>query len=519
MSVVSLVYLVFVAAAVVLYYVVPIKIRQWVLLAASAFYFVYGCGIWLFLLMCAMALCAWGAANAMEKKPKHRNIIAACAVIAIVSVLILYKDLTFFTVNAILVGRILHIESIFGVAIANFSPPAWVAPLGISYFSLMLIGYILDVNWEKIKAERNPLKVILFTCYFPQMLLGPFTRYDEIKDDLFTGHRFEYENFTFGLQRVLWGLFKKLVIAERFAAITNAIFGNYEILGGGYIAIGAMAYVGQIYMDFSAAMDMIIGISQLFGISLPENFQQPFRSRSLSEIWRRWHMTLGFWLKDYILYPIQKAFTTRFGQAARKKLGKKRGKDLILYLSMLISWFCVGFWHGGTWKYICSSGLFFFVMIVGGLQLQPLFDRLKKFLHIKTEAWSWHLFQSIRSFLLFSFSVSFGRAESLQDGFKMWKLAIVDISQNVLDVAVAWVDQSLYAKIDMAQKDLHVLIVAMLVILIVSTLQLKEGIRQRLARQNLVFRWMLFLCLFAAILTFGFYGVDYNPADFIYAGF
>ena len=249
----------------------------------------------------------------------------------------------------------------------------------------------------------------------------------------------------------------------------------------------------------------------MFGVKLPENFRTPFCSVSLSEFWRRWHMTLGLWLKDYVMYPTQKALASRFGQRAKKLFGKKWGKDSILYLSMLATWFCIGFWHGGSWKYICSSGLFFFVMIVGGLILEPAFKRLTEALRVDTEAWSWLLFQRLRTAALFTLSVSFGRASSLSGGFKFWRRAF---AYN------PWVffDGSLY-KLGLDRLDFWALIFGLFLLFVVSSFQGKGSVREKIEQQNLVFRWALWLGLFAAVLLFGMYGEGYNPSDFIYGGF
>jgi D-alanyl-lipoteichoic acid acyltransferase DltB (MBOAT superfamily) len=202
---------------------------------------------------------------------------------------------------------------------------------------------------------------------------------------------------------------------------------------------------------------------------------------------------------------------TKFGQKTRKLFGKKAGKDILLYISMFVTWFCVGFWHGGSWKYICGSGLFFFIMIVAGLILQPLFDKLKNLLRVNEAALSWHLFQSLRSFLLFTFSVSFGRAERLIDGFRFWRAAL-HYNPWVL------VDGSLY-KLGLDASEFWIAVLGLLIVLLVSVLQLKGPVRGQIAKQNLAFRWLVYLTMFFAVIIFGCYGVDYNPADFIYAGF
>lgn len=171
----------------------------------------------------------------------------------------------------------------------------------------------------------------LFAGFFPQLVQGPINRYAELSKTLYSEKEFHYEQVTFGLQRILWGLFKKLVISERMAVIVNTIYGDYVTYSGLYIAVGTVCFAFQLYTDFSGAMDIALGLSEALGIRMAENFETPFFARSISEYWRRWHITLGTWMKDYIFYPVLKSdLFVAIGDAARKKLGKKRGRRSLL---------------------------------------------------------------------------------------------------------------------------------------------------------------------------------------------
>lgn len=508
MSIIAFGFFAFVSGAVLLYYCLPVSIRWYVPLTASLAFYYIACGIELFGVMLGLTVLAFAGAKIIDDQTKHRAWLAGCVIGLLALMLVLFKDSQFIVDNA---NRIFALTGTRN----EWSMPDVLAPLGISYWMLMLIGYVADVAWLKYPAEQNILKVILFTCYFPQMTLGPFTRYDEMKEVLFQGHRFNADNFCHGLQRIGWGLFKKLVLAERLAVIVSTVYGEGGDGGafkGIIIIFGAVCYVLQLYTDFSGAIDIVNGTSQMFGITLPENFQQPFFSQSLSEIWRRWHMTLGFWVRDYVMYPVQRALTTRLGKPVRKLLGKKAGKQIPLYLSMLVTWFTVGLWHGGSWKYICASGLFFFTMIVGGMMLQPLFDRIKSLLRIDENVWSWKLFGRLRSFALFCLSVSFGRADSLMAGFAFWRRAL---NWN------PWVlfDGTLF-KLGLDGKDFWVMVLGLGLLLGVSCSQAKRGsMREWLSRQNIVFRWAALLGLCCVVAILGLYGVGYEPAEFIYGGF
>lgn len=504
MSIVSFSFFVFLGAAVLLYYLCPRRFRWGVLLGASGVFCILGASWQLYLLFFGQTLLAWAGGLWLRKmaQSKARSRVCALLIFAQLAVLFILKDSSFFTNNA---------NALLGLFGNPFRFPALelAAPIGVSYYTLMLVSYLCDVQWEKVEPQRNPLKLVLFAGFFPQMVSGPFTRYGEIGETLYEGHRFSYGEVTFGLQRLVWGLFKKLVLSARLGAVVDTVYGGEAFPHAGVaVLMGAFGYVLQLYTDFSGCMDIVLGAAQLFGIHLPENFRTPFYSTSLSEFWRRWHITLGAWLKDYVMYPFQRALTTRFGRAAREKLGKKRGKDLLLYAAMLATWFSIGLWHGGSWKYIFSSGLFFFAMIVGGILLQPLFDRLKNLLHIREDARGWIWFSRIRTAALFTFSVSMGRASSLRAGVGMW-LRLFDLSGGIPPLTSLGLDKW----------DLMVAAGGLVLLLLVGMLQQKGSLRETIARQPLPLRWAVWIGLILCVLVLGWYGPGYDAQAFIYQRF
>ena len=264
-------------------------------------------------------------------------------------------------------------------------------------------------------------------------------------------------------------------------------------------------------------MDIALGLSEALGIRMAENFETPFFARSISEYWRRWHITLGTWMKDYIFYPVLKSdLFVAIGDAARKKLGKKKGKKVPVYLGMLVLWFTVGMWHGGAWKYIIGSGLLHCFYIVSGQMLEPAFKKLIRVFKVNTECYSYHLFQSLRTFFLVCVGFVFFRASSAGAAVKMLKASL---QFNI------WIftDGSLL-KLGLDTPDFTVGILALGVLLLVSLLQQKfhaEGktVRGMLAQQNLPFRWIIYYGLIFTILIFGFYGPGYDASEFIYQNF
>lgn len=392
---------------------------------------------------------------------------------------------------------------------APFGP---LAPLGISFYTMSILGYVIDVSWGILPAQKNIFRHALFTSYFPQMISGPITRYSQMAEQLFSPHAFSYQQVTFGAQRILWGFFKKLVISERLALAVNLVYDQYPVYQGWYLVVATICFAFQLYTDFSGCMDIVLGVSQVFGISLPENFACPYFSRSISEYWRRWHITLGIWFKEYLFYPLQKSpLWIAFLDWSKKRLGKKRGKKLPLYTGMLVLWFSVGMWHGGSWNFIVGSGLLHWFYIVAGELLTPLWKRLTALFQVRTQVFSWHFFQGLRTFLLVNIGFVFFRAPSLKVALSMlFSMGRVQNPQILFD-------RSLFQL--MTPQDWMIALASLLLLLFVSSLQQKIRIRETLAAQNLVFRWSLYLLLFVAVLIFGCYGGDYDAAAFIYQRF
>ena len=391
---------------------------------------------------------------------------------------------------------------------------SWIAPIGISYFSLSAIGYVLDVYWGTCKAEKNPLKIALFISWFPALVSGPIVKYREQKEQLFVPHTFSYLSLKFGFERVLWGLFKKMVIADRLAVMTSTIFADTVTYPGVYVVVAVLLFAFQIYCDFSGCMDIVLGASEMFQITLPENFKRPFFSHNLAEFWRRWHITLGIWAKEYVMYPLLKSrlFQT-IGSKTKKLFGKKLGKNIPTYIGMLILWVVIGIWHGGSAKYIFAAGILPWILIVGGQLLQPAFDGTTRLLRIKKDCFSYRLFSSLRTLalmcLIWLFAMTAGGVFS----------GVTAIKHTIRFNPWVLFDGSLYG-LGLDAKDFSLLSISLLLVLVVSYLKEKgHQIRQELEQQNIIFQWIVLLIGIFSVLIFGIYGPGYNPADFIYAGF
>lgn len=517
MSVISLDFIVFFLGVLIIYYLLPQKLQWiWLLVASGLFYCVNA--TWIQSLLFALYLLInWIMSQFLHQDKSHRKAVYIGTLIFDILVLMVFKYSRFFyqifCSIGLVFGQVWNRESLD----LFVTQTETLAPARISYFALIVIGYITDIYWGKYAPQKNIGKFALFAGYFPQMTSGPIVRYDEMQSKLFgdVKHEFDYNRVIRGLQRALWGIFKKLVISERCAVVVNTVYTYYQAYNGFYIFLAAALFAIQLYTDFSGLMDIVLGVSEALGIELPENFATPFYSVGIAEFWRRWHITLGAWLREYVFYPVLRGkLCRRLRKFCKQKFGRgyESKCDLPTYLGLLVSWFLIGLWHGGGWNYIFGVGLYMWVMIVLGELLTPFFQKLNVMLHIKTECFSFKLFQRARTFCIFAFGLSFFKAETLKEGLDMWREAFVTFNPWI------FLDQSVYA-LGLDRQEWQICLMGLLALLVVSMLQQKTQARDLLVKQNFLFRLGLFAMLFVAVIVLGYYGTDFNAADFIYGRF
>ena len=253
-----------------------------------------------------------------KMKKKQWNILLICLLFNF-GVLAVVKYTNF------MIGNINGIIGIFNGQPLSFVNIA--LPLGISFYTFQTMGYIIDVYRGTCEVQENIFKLSLFTSFFPQLIQGPISRYNDLSKTLYQEHDFDLREVNFGLQRVLWGYFKKLVIADRILVAVNTLIGDPATYDGIFVLVGMIYYGIELYADFTGGIDITIGISQMLGIRLVENFDRPYFSKDIAEYWRRWHITMGTWFKDYIFYPLSvNPRMLKFSGWSRQHLGKGFGK-------------------------------------------------------------------------------------------------------------------------------------------------------------------------------------------------
>lgn len=531
MAFTSLNFLIFIAVVFAAYYITPIKGRWLTLLAASyAFYLISSPKTFIFIILSTAvtffggryigrqndAQKAYLAEHKEELSKDDKKRLKAevqkkkrkmAALILIINFGILAALKYFKSYIELLVGAIGGIELELGILI----------PLGISFYTFQTAAYILDLYRGKIRHDTNIAKFALFISFFPQIIQGPIPRYDQLANQLYEGHRFEYRNFTFGIQLILWGFFKKLVIADRVAILVNQVFDNYTDYAGGVVFVALLFYTIHIYADFSGGIDIARGVAQMLGIEMGHNFMRPYFSDSLSEFWRRWHMSLSFWCRDYIFYSIALSkFFGKLGKNLRSVLGDRVGKLVPVIIAQMATFITIGLWHGAEFKYI-AYGLYNGGIIVLGLLLEPYFRKAIERLHINEEGKGWKLFRIIRTFFIVVMGRMFPTAVSFGAAIYMYGAMFrPDMGGGFGETIMS---------LGLTEMDFAIVLMGCIVWFIISLFQEKAGdhdgtaVREAMAQMALPLRWLIFLTGFAAVLVMGVYGPGYDAAAFIYRGF
>lgn len=394
----------------------------------------------------------------------------------------------------------------------NFVPlfDRLILPLGISFYTFMAMGYVIDIYYGKYEPEKNIAKTALFVSFFPQIVQGPISRFDELKKTLFSGNSLSKDNICFGLYQILWGMFKKFIVADRVANYVSGVMADYSSLKGTYLLLGIFMYSMQIYGDFSGGIDITIGVARLFGIEVTANFERPFFSKSVAEYWRRWHITLGTWFKDYIFYPLTVAkWVMNLGKWFRKHVGEGIGKRVPIYLSMFIVWFTTGLWHGAEWRYIVW-GLLNFVILTISTEAEPLYQKVNDFLKWEG-SFLQKAFRVVRTFWIMSFLRVF---DVSANGVGQ---ALVIIKKAITDWCIPQIE--IIADYGLDEKELKAAIAGIVVIFFVSLIQRTGSVREKLMKAPLPVRWVITAMLVIAIVIYGSYGIGYDSRSFIYLQF
>ena len=532
MSLLSVQFLLFLAVFLTVYFLVPKKFQWIVLLIGNlVFYLVGNYRVAFYIAITIISqytiailidkqnrLCHEeldsGAKDKAEKKSiknkygKRKKALLLTAVFINVGLLCFVKYINFFIGNINGILDLVHSGTQIGFM-------ELIVPLGISFYTFTSLGYVIDVYRDKDSAEYNFFRFALFVSFFPTIIQGPIERHSSIAEDLYREHKFDYIRFSFGLQRMLYGYIKKIVIADRLSVITTEIIQNYAVndYRGFLLFIGIFLNTFRVYCDFSGGMDIVCGISEIMGITLSENFDHPYVARSIADFWRRWHKTLGAWFGRYVFYPLSlsKAFN-KLGRRLKGILGDNVGKVIPASIASFIVFLIIGFWHGANWKYF-FYGLYSAFFVSTGTLMKDRYTEWKGKLGINEEGTAWIIFQVLRTNFLVTVGRYFSFAQSATDAFRMLKRTFTSFNPWIFS------DGTLF-KLGVNQYYFFFLMFAMFAVLLIDFFQ-EKGVRFReaIARRNIFVRWVVYLFGLYLILIFGMYGTEYNAVDFVYMRF
>lgn len=497
MQLTSFLFLLFFLVVSSIYYLFPSKYRWiWLLLVSYCF---YGIGnINSVGLLILVTVTTWYGGNLIagarhnhqiRNSSAHQKIILATCVLLNIGILVFYKYSNFaiYNLNRILrIGQIPPIQFTFN----------WIMPIGISFFILQALTYPIDIYRGKINPEKNPLKYALFVSFFPQILSGPIGRAKNMLPQISTNHQFDFDRIKHGMWRMLWGFFQKMVIGDRLSIFIASVFDDPVVFQhGGIINWIAMVFFGlQIYYDFAGYSNIAIGAAQILGYSIPVNFLRPYFSKSVTEFWKRWHISLTSWFRDYLYIPL-----------GGNRVGKIRHAANILIV-FLVS----GLWHGANWTFIIWGLLNGFYQLIE-LSLKSVLKPIIGQRSFQLNSFGWKSLRVVMVFFLTDFAWIFFRSNTIHDAFGFIKGLFYFNPQILLD------DQ-LY-QYGLTRINMQILLIALVISVTVSWLQRSGSICEKMDRQPFWFRWAVILTGIFAILLLGIYGPNVDTSQFIYTKF
>ena len=516
MSFTSLSFLLLVAGAVLVYYLLPQHAQWCVLLAASLVFYCVGGGktvLYVFytaaiVYVCGLLLGHYNDLRRAAPKEERKAVTAR------------YKPRRR---AVVLVACLLNFGLLYVLKYWNFTADLFlpladragvqlplselVLPLGVSFFMFQSVGYVIDVYRDKYAPEHHFGKLLLFVSFFPQMVQGPISRFGDLGPQLLAGRSLDFGNLKYGIQLMLWGYFKKLVIADRAAVLVSSVLDHPWDHSGSILAVGVLFYCIQLYGDFSGGIDITRGVAKLFGIDLAENFRRPLYATSLTDFWRRWHITLGTWMRDYLFYPLSlsKPFG-KLGKLTRRHIKGKLGKILPTSLATFLVYLVIGIWHGANFRYI-AFGLWNGVLITASLLLEKTFLRWKAALHVNDKSAGWRVFMTLRTALLVFIGRYFTRAPRLRSVFTLLKTTVLHPQPGQLSLGLA-------------KTDFLVIALGLIVLLVLESLQ-ERGvqIRAELEKKSGFVQWAAMTALLLAVFLLGVFRAGYIPSGFIYTQF
>lgn len=497
----SLSFFIFFPTVTVLYFLLPHRFRLWLLLAASAIFYSAFIPVYTLLLFGAIII-DYYLALFIQKDKTNRKLYLWLGIGINCAVLFSFKYFNFFNAN---------IEALSQFLDWNYSPQflQLALPLGLSFHTFQSISYLVEVYYKRQKAEKNFWIYALYVLFYPKLVAGPIERPQHLLPQFHKKHYFNYQDVTCGLRLMLWGFFKKIVIADRLAVVVNQIYSSPKDYTGFPLILATIFFAYQIYCDFSGYSDIARGGAKVMGFNLIDNFNKPYFSKSIQEFWRRWHISLSSWIRDYVYTPL----------IVYTPLRGKRVRILRVYLVILITFLITGLWHGANWTYV-FWGLLNGFFIVASLSTSSIRKRLLTFLNLSELS---RLYQGVAilvTFLQVCIALVFFRAYSLSDAFYILSnlfSGLNDLYAHIIVFNVPEIINNLVQK-GLGFNDLqNIMIVfgSIIFLEIIQIMQKKSDISSFISQKPILIRWSFYYALVLSILFFGVF----NKTQFIYFQF
>lgn len=486
MSLYSINFLLFFSVVFIIYYALPKQYRYIGLLTASYFFYISYSPRYAIILI-ILTLITYLGAFGIEKG--YRKICFSITIIASLGILLFFKYWLFALVNINRVLNVFHIQELS-------TSYDILLPIGISFYTLQSLGYLIDVYKEKISSERNFAKYALYVSFFPTILSGPIERSNNLLKQIQEGTDFSYEGVKKGFLLIILGYFEKILIANKLAQMVDYAFLTYTNLSGAAILFAMILYALQIYMDFAGYSFLALGISKSLGIHLVENFRQPYFALNIKDFWRRWHISLSRWLRDYIYIP----------------LGGSHCSTIRTYSNLLITFLISGLWHGAGWCYILWGGLHGFYQILSPLTagIRTKFIRLCK---INVNSFGYKMIQRIITFCMVDFAWLFFRSPNISTAVYMIKQAITNFCLVETIRTKTW-------QLGMDGIRILILFSEILLIFIIDILREKNiNIIAWINGQNTALRWVCYYMILLLLLIGAIYNYGAGTSTFIYSAF
>ena len=492
----SIAFLIFFPVVTTLYFLLGHKYRWFLLLAASCFFYMYLIPVYILVLFALITIDYFAGIlieNAKEHKQKKMFLIVS--IIATCGVLFIFKYFNFFNANMAFLAQVIGWN--YSIAALHL-----LLPVGLSFHTFQSLSYVIEVYYGRQKAERNFGIYALFVMFYPQLVAGPIERSRRMLYQFYEEHYFDYVRVTDGLKLMVWGIFKKVVIADRLAVLVNRVYANPQAYEGPQLILATVFFAVQVYCDFSGYSDIAIGSAEVMGFKLTKNFNLPYHARNVADFYKRWHISLSTWFRDYVYFPIYISL-------------HKKGELVMLsykyYFSIFITFLLSGLWHGANWTFVIWGALTGIYLVLETMTNEARTKTIS-FLKIDKVPFLLTFLEVSFTFALICFADIFFRSNSLSDAFYI----ITHLFSGLQGIFNLDTLVFKFGGLGLVKSEFLIAVFSILTLEFVEIMSTRIDIRKEIHTLPVCVRWALYSGIVYVILLFGSFN---NTAKFIYFQF